>query len=163
LVEKGTVITKIHGAIPAERGKPFKDFVEWVSDERRKGDRDTKYSIIAEAAKTVGNSAYGRTGMNKNKFKNVKFCDEKQFNRAKNNYSYYDADEYDGIYEETMNPKRVKQNMPIQVAYTVLNDAKLRMLQFYYDCIDKYLEKIINTYIWIRIQHTWPSQTGLKL
>lgn len=141
LVKKGAVITKIYGVIPAQKGKPFKDFAEWVSSERRKGDRDAQNSIIAEAAKTVGNAAYGRTGMNKNKFHNVRFCDEKQFNRAKNNYFYYDAEEYDGIYEVSMNPKHVKQNIPIQVAYTVLNDAKLRMSQFYYDCIDKYLDR----------------------
>ena len=57
LLEKGAIITKLYGVIPAQRGKPFKDFVEWVSDERRKGDRDTRYAVIAEAAKTVGNSA----------------------------------------------------------------------------------------------------------
>ena len=155
LLEKGVVITKLYGVIPARRGKPFKDFVEWVSDERRKGDRDTIYAIIAEAAKTVGNSAYGRTGMNRNKFKNVKFCSEKQFNRAKNNYFYYDAEEHhasleagpevgsehDGIYEVISRPRKIQQNMPIQVAFSVLSDAKLRMLEFYYDCIDKYIDR----------------------
>jgi len=141
LLEKGALITKLYGVIPAQRGKPFKDFVEWVSDERRQGDRDTRYAIIAEAAKTVGNSSYGRTGMNKNKFQNVKFCNEKQFNRAKNNYFYYDAEEHDGIYEVTSRPRKIKQNMPIQVAFSVLNDAKLRMLEFYYDCIDKYIDR----------------------
>jgi hypothetical protein len=79
--------------------------------------------------------------MNKNKFKNVKFCNEKQFNRAKNNHFYYDAEEYDGIYEVTSRPRNIKQNIPIQVAFSVLNDAKLRMLQFYYDCIDKYIDR----------------------
>jgi hypothetical protein len=86
LLEKGAIVTKVYGVIPAQRGKPFEGFVDWVSDERRKGDKDTHYAIIAEAAKLVGNSAYGRTGMNKNKFKNTRLCEEKQFNRAKNNY-----------------------------------------------------------------------------
>ena len=95
LLEKGAIVTKLYGVIPAERGKPFNCFTKWVSDEKRKGDKNTCYTIIAEAAKTVGNSAYGRTGMNKNKFKNLKFCSEKQFNRAKNNYFFYDAEEYD--------------------------------------------------------------------
>ena len=149
LLEKGVVITKLYGVIPAQRGKPFKDFVKWVSDERRKGDSDIRYSIIAEGAKTVGNSAYGRTGMNKNKFKTVRFCNEKQFNRAKNNYFYYDAEEYDGIYEVTSRPRKVKQNMPIQVAFSVLNDAKLKMLEFYYDCIDKYIDRTDYQYMYM--------------
>ena len=141
LIEKGAKITKIYGVIPAIKEKPFKEFADWVSDERRKGDIDNKYAIIAEAAKTVGNSAYGRTGMNKNNFKNIKFCTEKQFNRAKNNYFYYDAEEYNGVYEVTSRPRKVKQNMPIQVAFNVLDDAKQRMLEFYYDCVDKYIDR----------------------
>ena len=159
LLEKGAIITKLYGVIPAQRGKPFKGFVEWVSDERRKGDKDTRYAIIAEAAKTVGNSAYGRTGMNKNKFKNVRFCNEKQFNRAKNNYFYYDAEEYDGIYEVTSRPRKVKQNMPIQVAFSVLNDAKLRMLQFYYDCIDKYIDRKDYQYIYMDTDSAYMALT----
>ena len=34
--------------------------------------------------------------MNKNKFKTVKFCNEKQFNRAKNSYFFNDAECYNG-------------------------------------------------------------------
>lgn len=149
LLEKGLNITKVYGVIPAKRGRPFSDFVKWCSDERREGDKDIQYAIIGESAKTTGNSAYGRTGMNKNKFKNVRFCDEKQFNRAKNNYFYYDADEYDGIYEISLRPKKIKQNMPIQVAFGVLNHAKLRMLEFYYDCIDKYIDRNDYQYIYM--------------
>jgi DNA polymerase type B, organellar and viral len=141
LLEKGAVVTKLYGVIPAERAKPFEKFVNWVSDKRRDGDRDADHAIIAEAAKLVGNSAYGRTGMNKNKFKNTRLCDEKQFNRAKNNYFFYDADEYKGVYEVTTRKRTVKQDMPIQVAFGVLDDAKLRMIEFHYDCIDKYIDR----------------------
>ena len=93
LVGKGVTVTKLYGVIPAQEGKPFKDFVNWVSQERRKGDVDTTYAIIGEAAKLVGNSAYGRTGMNKNNIQKVRFCTETQFNRAKNNYFFNDAEE----------------------------------------------------------------------
>ena len=34
--------------------------------------------------------------MNKNKFNMVKFCNEKQFNQAKNSYFFNDAKYYDG-------------------------------------------------------------------
>jgi hypothetical protein len=39
-----------------------------VSDDRRKGDRDKKYAIIAEMSKLTDNSAFAITAMNKNKF-----------------------------------------------------------------------------------------------
>jgi hypothetical protein len=68
LVSKGLVVTKIYGCTEAKAGYPFKKFMEKVSDERRKGDLHSDYKIIAEMWKLVGNSAFGRTGMNKNKF-----------------------------------------------------------------------------------------------
>jgi len=72
LINHGCVITKLHGVIEAVPRKIFKGFMEWVSDERRKGDIDNKYAIIAECRKTIGNSSFGRTVMDKNKHKNVK-------------------------------------------------------------------------------------------
>ena len=141
LINHGCVVTKLHGVIEAKRGRIFKGFMDWVTNERRKGDVDLMYAIIAECAKLVGNSAFGRTGMDKNKHKKVKFCNEIQFNRAKNGYFYFDAEEYDGVYEVVKKSKTVYQNMPIQIACSVYDDSKLRMLQFYYDCVDKYLNR----------------------
>ena len=31
--------------------------------------------------------------------------------------------------------------MPIQIAFSVYDDSKLRMLQFYYDCVNKYVDR----------------------
>ena len=89
LVQHGCKVTKLCGVIPATPRKTFEGFVDWVSDERRKGDVDTKYAIIAEAAKTVGNSAFGRTIMNKNKHKKTQFCDKKKFNKLKQKDTFY--------------------------------------------------------------------------
>ena len=160
LIEKGVQVTNLYGVIPAQRSRPFKDFVSWVSDERRKGDIDITYAIIGEAAKLVGNSAYGRTGMNKNNFQKVRFCNEKQFNRAKNNYFFNDAEEYDGVYEVASRPRTVKQNMPIQIAFNVLNDAKLRMLEFYYDCIDKYIDRSDYQYMYMDTDSAYMALAG---
>jgi len=98
LVEHGCKVTKLYGVIPAIPRKIFKGFTDWVSDERRKGDVDTIYAIIADCAKTVGNSAFGRTIMNKNKHKKTQFCDEKKFNQIKCKPTFYDATEYNGVF-----------------------------------------------------------------
>ena len=39
--------------------------------------------------------------------------------------------------------------MPIQVAFSVLKDAKLLLLQFYYDCIDKYIDRTDYQYMYM--------------
>ena len=97
--------------------------------------------------------------MNKNKFKKVKFCDEKQFNRAKNSYFFCDAEEYNGVYEVSKRPKIVKQNMPIQVAFSVLDDAKLHMLKFCYDCIDKYIDRSDYQYMYMDTDSAYMALT----
>ena len=145
MIEHGCIVTKLYGIIPAIPRRCFEGFMQWVSDERRKGDINTRYTIIAEACKNIGNSAFGRTVMDKNKHKNHKFCDVYKYNILKNRWSFYDADEYevDGqkIYSVSIKKKTIMQNMPIQIGCSVFDDSKLRMYQFYYDCIDKYIDR----------------------
>jgi len=43
LVEHGCIITKVYGVIEALTRKIVANFMNWVSDERRKGDNDQKY------------------------------------------------------------------------------------------------------------------------
>ena len=59
------------------------------------GDKDPKYAIIAEMWKLVGNSAFGRTGMNKNKFRETVFGDVKKYNKLVSTILFRDANEYD--------------------------------------------------------------------
>ena len=100
--------------------------MDWVMDKRHLGDVELRYAILAKAAKTVGNSAFGRTIMNKNKFSNLKFCNEKQFNRAVNSYFFRDAEEYQGFCEVSSKPRVVKQNTPLQVGYNVLQRSYIK-------------------------------------
>ena len=44
-------------------------------------------------------------------------------------------------YEVESCKKTIKLNLPIQVGFFVYQYAKLRMLQFYYDFLDKYLDR----------------------
>ena len=45
----------------------------------------------------------------------------------------------DGYYEVERTKPSINLNIPIHVGVFILNYAKLRMLKFYYDCVDKYL------------------------
>jgi hypothetical protein len=48
-------------------------------------------------------------------------------------------DEENALYEVTSVPRRTHIDMPVQIAYFVYQYAKLRMLEFTYDVLDKYL------------------------
>jgi len=97
LINHGCIITKIYEVIEAVPWKIFAGFMEWVSDERRKGDIDQKYRIIAECCKTIGNSSFGRTVMDKNKHKNVKYSNESKFNKYKNRWTFYDSEKFNDV------------------------------------------------------------------
>ena len=50
------------------------------------------------------------------------------------------------LYEVETYKSRVSVDTPIQIGFFILQYAKLRMLEFYYDCLNIYLKKIIRTY-----------------
>ena len=66
-IQQGLIGTKVYGMIHCKKCKIFKSFGELVCNERRKGDIDAKYKVIGNEIKNIGNSAYGRTSMNKAK------------------------------------------------------------------------------------------------
>ena len=45
------------------------------------------------------------------------------------------------VYEVEMKKKRITFDLPLQIAYFVYQYAKLRMLEFYYDCVDKFVDR----------------------
>jgi hypothetical protein len=53
LINHGCVVTHLYGVIKATPWKIFSGFVDWVSDERRKGDSGEINEIIADTAKIV--------------------------------------------------------------------------------------------------------------
>jgi len=147
LVEHGCIITKIYGVIEAIPRKIFKGFMEWVSDERRKRDINQKYMIIAECCKTIGNSSFGRTVMDKSKHKDVKYANEVKFNQYKNKWMFHDSDKFSNVYVVILNKKSILQNLPLQVGCSVFENSKFKMYSFYYDFIDKYVDRWNYQYI----------------
>ena len=141
LIKQGLIVSKIHGYIKCQFANVFKDFVDWVSDARRKGDIDPDYEIIATMCKNVGNSAFGRTGMNKSKFNKTSYGDETKYDKTVCSMLFKDANQYGDIYEITAKKRITRQNIPIQIACSIYDDAKYKMSQFYYDVVDKYLDR----------------------
>ncbi|TYZ65581.1 hypothetical protein PybrP1_000619 [[Pythium] brassicae (nom. inval.)] len=141
-IDHGLVITKTYSFIKANPHRAFKEFMDKVSDARRAGDVDKSKAMVAEMMKLIGNSAFGRSGMDKRKHKQVMYVsgDEKiKSITEKNNFNGFD--ELNESYEVSMNKRIIKLNNPIHLSIAIYQLAKLRMLEFYYDCIDKYIPR----------------------
>ena len=72
----------------------------------------------------------------------VKYCTEKAASVIINNSRFRKLDVVvDDVYEIEMNKNSVTFALPVNVGFFVLQYAKKRMLQFYYDFINMYLER----------------------
>ncbi|XP_035676271.1 sushi, von Willebrand factor type A, EGF and pentraxin domain-containing protein 1-like [Branchiostoma floridae] len=111
-------------------------------DARRAGDKDDKKEIIADTMKLISNGAYGKAVTNKEKQSDVCYCDSEVAATQKINYPCLRqiTEVVDGFYEIETGKRRITFDLPLQVGFFDYQYAKLRMLQFYYDFMLKFVD-----------------------
>ena len=98
----------------------------------------TNFILISQ----VGNSGYWKTITNQLKHRNVEYCSDAEASRKVNTPLFRKLENItEDTYEVESCKKTIKLNLPIKVGFFVYQYAKLRMLQFYYDFLDKYLDR----------------------
>ena len=103
----------------------------------RPGARETSTDTL----KLLRNSDYGKTITNMDRHRDVNYCTEKAASLMVNDRRFRQLDVVvDDAYEIDMNKKTVTYALPVHVGFFVMQYAKMRMLQFYYDFINMYLE-----------------------
>ncbi|KAG2817017.1 hypothetical protein PC113_g23021 [Phytophthora cactorum] len=141
-ISHGLKISKTYCFIKASSHKAFAPFMEAVSNARREGDVDKSKAMIAEMMKLVGNSAFGRSGMDMSKHKEVKYeSNDKAIKSKIEHFTFHGLEELNDSCEITMKKRRLNNKNPIHLSIAIYQLAKLRMLQFYYDCIDFYFDR----------------------
>ena len=137
-LDHGLIVTKCYQFLSYKKAQPFKDFLDFVTENRRRGDIDKSLSVIAETSKLIGNSAYGIQLINKAKFENTLFVDEKKVDKKINSPMFRSYDVVDDkVYEINMAKRKIVHDEPILVGFTVLNNGKQRMLEFRYDFLGR--------------------------
>ncbi len=88
--------------------------------------------------KLFGNSAYGKTVTNKEKNVSTSYGNEDSISKKINSPYFKDLEQLHGQKYGVISTKRnIKMNLPLQIGVAVYHLAKLRMLDFYYNFIDK--------------------------
>ena len=129
----GLVVDRVYQIVEYERKPCFRQFGESVSAARRDGDADPDKAIIADTMKLLGNVAY---------------CTEVGTSVCINNKRFRQLDAVtDNAYEITSNKARLTYDLPLHIGFFVYQYAKLRMLQFYYDFVDRYVADVNNHFI----------------
>ncbi|KAG2960576.1 hypothetical protein PC118_g22437 [Phytophthora cactorum] len=123
----GMEITKTYCFIKASSHKAFAPFMEAVSNTRREGDADKSKTMIAEMIKLVGNSAFGRSGMDMSKHKEVKYeSNDKAIKSKIEHFTFHGLEELNDACEITMKKHRLNNKNPIHLSIAIYQLAKLR-------------------------------------
>ena len=139
-IAHGLVVDRVYQIIEYEPKPCFQNFGDSVSAARRAGDADPDKAIIADTMKLLGNSAYGKTVTNVDRHRDVKYCTEvgTSLSLLIGNKRFRQLDVVaEDAYEVTSNKARVTYDLPLHIGFFVYQYAKLRMLQFYYDFVDR--------------------------
>ena len=141
-LKHGLLITRIYTIVEYIPNAAFSSFMTEIAQCRLEGDRDKDKALIAEMSKLIGNSSYGRMITNKEKHHDIVYVDESEIGTEIIDNHFYDMTELpDGYYEVEKTKKKINLDLPIHIGVFILNYAKLRMLEFYYDFLDYYLSR----------------------
>ena len=161
-LEHGLIVNKIYQIVQFEGYSAFTHFGETVCQMRRKADTDPSKKIIAETAKLCGNVIYGTTITNKEKFMDVKYVTTPfEASKLANSKHFIAVDELaDDVYEVQLAKGRIKLDTPIVLGFAILQLAKLRMLEFYYDMMCKYFSKCDFQYVTMDTDSAYFATSG---
>ena len=165
-IAHGLVVDHVYQVVEYEPKPCFRNFGESVSTARRNGDVDPEKAIIGDTMKLLGNSAYGKTVTNVDRHRKVTYCTEvgTSLSLLIGNKRFRQLDVVaEDAYEVTSNKARVTYDLPLHIGFFVYQYAKLRMLEFYYDFVDRYVAIVNNHFIrnrFVTVLHSTPHSSS---
>ena len=141
-LNRGLKLTAVYRTIDYEPREIFSWFVNEVANNRRKGDADKDKALLAEVFKLLGNSAYGKFIEAVERHTNTIYtCDEEEVDKSLRSARFKTLEEIGAAYKIELRKSKITIDRPFQVGIVVYQLAKLRMLQFYYEFLDFYLDR----------------------
>ena len=140
-LDLGLQCTKIHRFVQYTPHKVFNSFVQSVVDARRAGDEHPLFGVVAETMKLLGNSSYGYQIMDRSKHTMTKYLGDEKTHKAINNQFFMRLNIVaKDLYEVELVKSTIEHREPIIVGFFILQYAKLRMLELYYNFFDEFCD-----------------------
>ena len=135
-------VTAIHKYLEYKLGRPFWWFPEEVSQVRHNSDNNTALKQLGDTFKLKGNSFYMKMIEDLVKQERMTFTtNEDLVNQFFRSPLFEDLEDIHGTFEIRECKRRVNITQPYQCSIAIYQLAKLHMLEFYYNCLDKYLDQ----------------------
>ena len=135
------VVTKVHHFVGYTPRKCFNSFVEAAVDARRKSDQNFNSSVVAETMKLLANSSHGYQIMDQSRHTVTRYLSDEKTHAANNKKLFKRLDHMNNsLYEVEIAKAEVEHKEPIIVGFFILQYAKLRMLELYYNLFTKFCD-----------------------
>ena len=150
-LDLGLVCRKNYGLVQYTPMKCFNSFVQSAVNAGREGDENSTSNVVAEVMKILANSLYGCHFMGHSRHTETKYLSDEKTNgaiieRMFRHLGYLD----DKLYKVGLVKLGIEHKETMIVEVFILLYAKLRMLELYYNLIDKYCDvKILRSWRWI--------------
>ena len=133
----GLVCKKIHRFVQYTPRKCFNNFVQSAVDARRQGDENPNSSVVAETMKLLANSSYGYQRMDRSRHTVTKYLNDEKPHSAKNSKMFKRLNHItDQLHEVEL--VKAEHREPIIVGFFILQYAKQRILELYYNFFKKF-------------------------
>ena len=162
---------KFHFFIQYSLRKCFNPFVQSVVDARREGDENPLSGVVAETMKLLDNSSYENQITNRSRHIITKYLTDEKTHKATNEplFKILNTVEKDK-YEVELLKSNIEHREPIIVGFFILQYAKLRMLEVYYNFFDKFcdlkkfeeLERDKTHFTWHWLKETYMNVSNQK-
>ena len=137
----GLVCTKKHRILEYTPKKCFNSFVQSAVDARRKGDENPISSVVAETMKLLANSSYVYQTMDRSRHTVTKYVSDEKTHAAVNSKVLKKLDHVNNaLYEVELAKAQIDYKEPIIVGFFILQYAKLRMLELYYNFFTRFCD-----------------------
>ena len=137
----GQICKKIHRFVQYAPRKCFNNFVQSAVDARRQRDENPNTSVVAETMKLLANGSYGYQIMDRSRHTVTKYLTDEKTHSAINSKMLKRLNhKTDQLYEVELVKSEIEHREPIIVGIFILQYAKLRMLELYYNFSKKFCD-----------------------
>ena len=138
-LQLGLVCTKNHRFLEYTPKKSFNSFVQSAVDARMQGDKNSHSSVVAETLKLLANSSYGYQIIDRSPNTVKKYLnDEKTYAAIKSKFFKKLDRVNNSLYEIELAKEQIEHKELIIIGFFVLQYAKLRMLELYYNFFTRF-------------------------
>ena len=140
-LQLGLVYTQIHRFVEYTPKKCFNSFVQSAVDARRQGDENPNSSVVAETMKLLANSSYDYQIMDRNGHTVTNYLSDEKTHAAINSKLFKKLDHVkNSMYEVELAKAQIEHKEPIIVGFFILQYAKRRMLELYYNFFTRFCD-----------------------